>query len=170
MYLRLAIALVATIVLMGAGWKCYVAGQQAVQARWDQEKLVTLRAQQAKQQADQATADRIATQVAKSAARDRVVYRTITREAAHVPNDCPVPGLVRVLHDAAAAGEMPDTGAAGADAPAVSAQALVEAVSDNYQACRDDQRRLAALQQLIRNFNGQEAPEWDDLPRDEHTK
>ncbi len=155
MYLRLAIAAVLAVLLAAGGWKCYVMGKQTVQAAWDQEKLATLQAQQAKQQADQATADRIATQVAKSAARDRVVYRTITREVAHVPNDCPVPGVVRVLHDAAAAGEMPDTGPARADAPAVSAQALTETVIDNYEACRDDQRRLAALQEIIRQYNGE---------------
>ena len=59
-------------------------------------------------------------------------------------------GGVRVAHDAAASGVMPDDpqGAAAAASP-VKTAALVATVAENYTACRESSERLIALQQIV---------------------
>ena len=68
-----------------------------------------------------------------------------------VPLDSPLlAGGVRVAHDAAASGVMPDDpqGAAAAASP-VETAALVATVAENFTACRESSERLIALQQIV---------------------
>ena len=153
MQLRLAIAAVVAILLAGAGWKGYTMGRDSVQRAWDAEKAAMVLAATEAQRKQQATADQVAEQVAQSARRDRVVYRTITKEVARVSNDCPLSADFRMLHDAAATATVPDFGAAGTDAAAVAAQDVAETVIENYEACMDNARLLEALQTIIRAYN-----------------
>lgn len=68
-----------------------------------------------------------------------------------VPAGCDLPGGFRVLHDAAASGDMPaDPLGVAAAADPVEAPAAALTVIENYTACRADQARLAALQQLLK--------------------
>lgn len=154
MYLRLAIAAVISIVLAGAGWKCYTMGKQAVQAAWDAERAASAIAAAEAQRKAQETADSVAQTVHQAALRERVVYRTITKEVARVSNDCPASADFRMLHDAAVtATELPDSGSSGTDAAPATAQDVAETMIDNYEACRDSMRRLEALQSIIRAYN-----------------
>lgn len=67
----------------------------------------------------------------------QVVTETITKEVpVYVrPTDPPMPAGFRVLHDAAARGEIPDP-AAIADAAAAPAQDVAATVAENYGTCR----------------------------------
>jgi hypothetical protein len=63
-------------------------------------------------------------------------------------------GSFRVLHDAAASGRaLPDAGdSSRTDAATVTAQELAVTLVDNYAACREDQERLRALQEVVREM------------------
>lgn len=64
-----------------------------------------------------------------------------------------LPGGVRVAHDAAASGHVPDNpGGTAAAADPVEAAALLTTVAENYQSCRADAERLIALQALVTNL------------------
>lgn len=155
MYLRAAVAVVIAVLIAGFGWKCYVLGKHSVQAKWDAEKAAVVIAAAERERQAQATADFVARTVHRHARQDQAVYRQLRKESAHVPNDCPLPAAVGVLHDAAATGtELPDRGSSVADGAAVTAESITATVIDNYESCRDSMRRLDALQQLIRAYNG----------------
>lgn len=150
---RAIIFAVITIILLGAGWKCYVLGKESVQRDWDAEKAANvLRAAEEKAKS-QDVANTVATSVAETARKERTVYRTILKEVDRVQN-CPIDPLARVLHDAAATATVPDTSATGANAASVTTKDLTETVVDNYESCRDSIRRLEALQEIIRQYNG----------------
>jgi len=87
-------------------------------------------------------------QVVKVVRQIEVVTETITKEVpVYVPSDTPaLPAGWRLLHDAAARGEVPD--AAGiADAAPVAADAAASTIVANYGACRATAERLRAWQQ-----------------------
>jgi hypothetical protein len=88
---------------------------------------------------------------AKELARHHVVTQTIFREVVrYVPLDSPsVPGGFRVLHDAAALGDIPDA-ARIPDAASTPLADVAIAVVDNYAACHDNAIRLEALQRWVR--------------------
>jgi hypothetical protein len=72
-----------------------------------------------------------------------------------VPMDSPLlAGGVRVLHDAAASGVLPDDpeGAARAAAP-VEAPALLATVAENYTACHANAEQLVALQTIVKELS-----------------
>lgn len=98
-----------------------------------------------------AVAAPIAQRHAQAVERIRTVTKTITKEVpVYVPSDsCPLPGGFRVLHDAAAHGEVPEP-ARSADAAAVPAQDAAATVADNYGTCRETAQRLTDLQEWIR--------------------
>lgn len=77
-----------------------------------------------------------------------------------VPADSPLlAGGVRVAHDAAASGHLPDDPAgAAAAAESVEAAALLTTVAENYQSCRADAERLIALQGLVSSLEGVKSP------------
>lgn len=87
------------------------------------------------------------------AAAERI--RTVTRtQIVEVPtyvsaNDCLLSPGFRMLHDAAAEGELPDPSGI-ADAAAVPAPDLAQTVVSNYGACTEQARRLSDLQDWIR--------------------
>ena len=71
-----------------------------------------------------------------------------------VPADaCPLPGGFRVVHDAAASGDLPEdpAGAAAAAAP-VEAAAAAETVASNYAICRLEFEKLTALQNIVKGL------------------
>lgn len=90
-------------------------------------------------------------EVVKTVKQIEVVTETIVKEVpVYVQADAPpLPGGFRVLHDAAARGQVPDP-AALSDAAAVPAAAAATTVTENYGACRADQARLSALQAWVR--------------------
>jgi hypothetical protein len=143
--------------LICAEWALYVkarnAGRHEVQALWDaQVKAVELQVLQ-EEKRQQKVANKIATQVVASAAKERVIYRDIIKEIPHyAPTDLPVlPGSFRVLHDAAASGsELPEDGdSSGIDAATFSVETLAETVVENYRSCREDRARLEGLQGMV---------------------
>ena len=135
--------------LLGLGW---VKGAGHVQARWDaavqQQSLQTaaLRERQA-----QATVKVVTEYVARvRVVRERgdtiikevPIYVPVQADAACTINR----GFVR-LHDAAAAGELPEP-ARDADAPAtgLALSAVAGTVAANYQTCHENAEQLRALQ------------------------
>ena len=83
--------------------------------------------------------------------RIRTVTEVITRE---VPTyvkatDCAMPGGFRLLHDAAANGEVPNP-AGIPDAAPVPAQDVASAVASNYGTCHETAERLRGLQEWVR--------------------
>lgn len=70
-------------------------------------------------------------------------------------NDVVLSGGVRVAHDAAALGELPNDpqGAARAAAP-VEVTTLLTTVAENYQACESTRAKLIALQGIVANLQG----------------
>lgn len=154
MYMRLAIVLLASLFLAGAGWKCYVMGKQTVEREWAAEKAAMALAAAEAAVKQQAIADSVARTVHQAARQERAVYRTLLKDAAHVQSDCALPADLRLLHDAAATAEVPNRSASGIDGSPVAAEDLAETVIENYEACRDNARRLEALQTIIRAYNG----------------
>ena len=91
--------------------------------------------------------------------RIRIVTQTIIKE---VPvyvkaDDCPMPGGFRVLHDAAADGEVPDPTRI-ADAAPVPAQDVAATVADNYGTCLANAARLTGLQEWVNAQVGLKVP------------
>ena len=144
---------------LGAGW-CYRQGHAAGVA----EATLTYRTEQsqidnatrAQAESAQRTITKTVTKFVQQAAQDRVLYRDIIKEVPiYVPSDLPVlSGSFRVLHDAAASGRaLPEAGdSSRTDAASVTAQELAVTLVDNYAACREDQERLRALQEVVREM------------------
>jgi hypothetical protein len=89
-------------------------------------------------------------EVIKTVRQIEVVIETIVKEVpVYVQADLPaLPGGFRVLHDAAARGEVPQP-AAIPDAAAVAPAAVAATLAANYGTCHVDQERLRALQLWI---------------------
>ncbi|HPA92199.1 MAG TPA: hypothetical protein PLN35_20780 [Quisquiliibacterium sp.] len=104
-----------------------------------------------------AETDRLAADLEAARAQRQIVTRTITREVPRYVREpapaCADAGLhaggFRVLHDAAAAGVVPDP-ARVADAPAVGAAAAAGTIADNYAACLDWRAQVIGWQQWYR--------------------
>lgn len=157
MQLKLIAALVVATLTAGAGWALYEKGKEVVYAEWDAEKAATQIEASKKAVSDWNAANAVAQKVAAASVQDRVVYKTITKE---IPtyvkvDDCPMSGGFRMLHDAAATGSLPDPGASGVNGTPVPAQDVATTITDNYEACRDNERRLRALQDVIRHYNNE---------------
>lgn len=98
----------------------------------------------------EAVAPIIETRYLKAAERIVVVTETITKE---IPtyvkdSDCPMPPGFRVLHDAAANGEVPNP-VAIPDATAVPAQTVASTVAANYGEALLNAKRLTELQAWV---------------------
>lgn len=87
-------------------------------------------------------------EVVKTVKDIQVVTETIIQEVPiYVPLDAPdLPAGWRLLHDAAARGQVPDSAALAHAAPA-SAQDAANTVAANYGACLETAERLKAFQQ-----------------------
>jgi hypothetical protein len=153
MYWRIAAVAVTCLVLAGAGWKCYVMGKQSVQTKWDAERAASALAAVESFKKQQEVADSVAKTVVESARKDRIVYRTLTKEVDRVSNDCPASSAFGMLHDAAATASMPDSSSTGVNGSTIAAKDVAETVIENYESCRDSNRRLEALQAIIRQYN-----------------
>jgi len=146
LYRWLALAAVA-LALFGYGW---LKGAQHGESKIDKleakalkegARIVTLRG---------AVTTRIETKYLPQLVRQEVITETIVKE---VPvyvsaSDPDMPGGFRLLHDAAAAGRVPDpTGIP--DAAAVAAADVARTIAQNYGQCRADQLRLQGLQEWV---------------------
>lgn len=143
------------IALVSFGW---LRGASHVQAQWDAARAVQQQAQ-AQVQIQQAEAtvqvvtqyvDRI--QVVREKGDTLIqevpVYVTVQADAA-----CTVHRGFVSLHDAAAAGELPEP-TRDADAPAegLALSAVAATVVTNYQTCHENAEQLKALQDWIRQM------------------
>ncbi|MFZ5508001.1 MAG: hypothetical protein ACOY7P_21165 [Pseudomonadota bacterium] len=141
--------------LIGFGW---VKGAGHVQARWDaavqQQSLQTaaLRERQAQATVKVVTEYvdrvRVVREKGDTIIKEVPVYVPIQADAACTINR----GLVR-LHDAAAAGELPEpAGNADASAAGLALSAVATTVTTNYQTCHENAEKLRALQKWIREM------------------
>ena len=146
---RLLALIALAVALLGFGW---VKGAAHVQAQWDAAvQQQTLQVVALRQKQAEATV-KVVTQYVDRVRIVREKGKTIIQEVpVYVPVEadtaCTIPrGFVR-LHDAAAAGELPDP-AGDSDAPAkgVALSAVARTVADNYQTCYENAEQLRALQ------------------------
>jgi hypothetical protein len=151
-YRLLALA-VLVIAMFGFGWQ---KGSSHVQALWD---AATAAQQQAQAQAESRQAEATVQVVTQYVDRIQVVREkgdTLIQEVpVYVPVQADAACTVRrgfvSLHDAAAAGELPEP-ARDADAPAegLALSAVAATVVTNYLACHENAEQLKALQDWIR--------------------
>ena len=147
--IRLALIGLATLILTAGSYRL---GASHVQAQWDAERarLATVKAKTEAAQAE--TTTRVVTQYVDRVQTVRERGKTIVQKVpVYVPSDstCDLPAGFRVLHDAAAAGELPNP-AGDADAASVSAQTVAATVADNYATYHATVEQLGALQQWVR--------------------
>lgn len=161
---RLLASLAIGAVLFGLGW---VKGQDHIQARWDaqvQQQAVQIAEQQQRQA--QATVKvvtryvdrvRVVREKGQTIVKEVPVYVPVEADAACSVNR----GFVR-LHDAAAAGDLPEP-ASDADAAAsgVALSAVAETFADNYQTCHENAEQLRALQGWVREMHTSTSPSAD---------
>ena len=157
-YRWLAVAALA-VALIGLGW---VKGAGHVQAQWDASiQQQALQAAAIRERQAQATVQ-VVTQYVDRVRVVREKGETIIKEVpVHVPVQadaaCTINrGFVR-LHDAAAAGELPepsrDADAAAAD---IALSAVAGAVAANYQTCHENAEQLRALQGWVHEVRAAE--------------
>ena len=150
------LALVAlAITLIGFGW---INGAEHVQARWDASvQQQTLQATAVRERQAQATVKVVTEYVDRvhvvrekgdTIIKEVLVYVPVEADAACTINR----GFVR-LHDAAAAGELPDpAGDADAAAAGIALSAVAGTVAANYQTCHENAEQLRALQTWVREM------------------
>jgi hypothetical protein len=153
-YRLLALAAL-TVALIGFGW---VKGAGHVQAQWDATvQQQTLQATAIRERQAQATVKVVTEHVDRvrivrlkgdTIIKEVPVYVRIQADAVCTINR----GFVR-LHDAAAAGELPEP-ARDADAPAagLALSAVAGTVTANYQTCHENAEQLRALQVWVREM------------------
>lgn len=145
---RALAALSIVAALVGIGW---MNGANHVQDKWDEAKLseTTFATVIRYKQADSTV--QIVTKYVDRIRTVHVTGDTIIKEVPiYVPSDSPdLPGGFRVLHDAAAVGELPNP-ARIADADPVPAQNLGETIVWNYTTCRATAEQLISLQDWVR--------------------
>lgn len=152
------IALASPLISAAAAVGAIVALVAAVYAQGRADGRAAALVDQAQQAQAVANKQERETEKVRIAYRDRVkVVREkgeeVIREVEKlVPVDgCQLDGGFRVLHDAAARGELPDT-ATGADGPPapVEQAAAARTVAGNYGACHENTEQLTALQDWVR--------------------
>lgn len=147
-YRWLAVAALATA-LTGFGW---IKGAGHVQAQWDAAaQQQTLQAAAVRERQAQVTVKvvteyvdrvRIVREKGDTIIKEVPVYVPVQADAACAINR----GFVR-LHDAAAAGELPEpAGDADEAAAGIAFSAVAETVTANYQTCHENAEQLRALQ------------------------
>ena len=144
--IRLALIGLVTLILTAGSYRL---GASHVQAQWDAERaqMATAKAKTETRQAEATT--RVVTQYVDRVQTVRERGKTIVQKVpVYVPSDstCDLPAGFRVLHDAAAAGEVPDpTGSA--DAASASAEDVAATVAENYATYHTIVEDRKALQQ-----------------------
>lgn len=150
-YAYAAAGLVALVLLAGSHWKAYVSGRDAVRVEWQAEKLAAEAQAENNRLLAQSRINKIdrsgASRAKKQAETDQ---STLAKVDKYAPRSLPLlPGSVRVLHDAAAAGqEIDDSSAANASPVAVAD--LASTTARNYIAARSNERDLEELQAIVR--------------------
>lgn len=145
---KLLAAAALAVALVGFGW---VKGMY-----YAHDKFVAATSQQSQQVAaiKQRQAEATVKVVTEYVDRVQVVRERGAEIVKEVPvyvpfsTTCDLPGGFRLLHDAAARGELPDP-AGIADAAPVAAQDTAATVTDNYQQCRENTEQLTALQAWV---------------------
>jgi hypothetical protein len=140
------------VALVGFGW---IKGSSHVQAQWDAAvQQQTLQAAAAHERLAQATV-KVVTQYVDRVRVVREKGETIIREApvyasAQADAACTINRGFVLLHDAAAAGELPEP-ARDADAAAtgLALSAVAATVAANYQTCHENAEQLRALQAWV---------------------
>lgn len=143
------------LALVGFGW---VKGAGHVQAQWDATvQQQALQATAVREEQAQATVEviteyvdrvRVVREKGDTIIKEVPVYVPVQADAACTINR----GFVR-LHDAAAAGELPEP-ARDADAAAagIALSAVAGTVATNYQTCHETAEQLRALQRWVREM------------------
>ena len=146
---RLLVLAVLGVALVGFGW---IKGASHVQAQWDaaiqQQALQTAAIRERQSQATVKVVTqyvdrvRIVREKGETIIKEVAVYVPVQADAACTINR----GFVR-LHDAAAAGDLPEP-ARDADAAAtgIALSAVAGTVAANYQTCHENAEQLTALQ------------------------
>ena len=152
---RLLALLALAVVLVGFGW---VKGAAHVQAQWDAAvQQQTLQVAAVRQKQAEATVKvvtqyvdrvRIVREKGKTIIQEVPVYVPVQADASCAINR----GFVR-LHDAAAAGELPESArAVDAAAAGIALSAVAGTVAANYQTCHENAEQLRALQVWVREM------------------
>ena len=152
---RLLALIALAVALLGFGW---VKGAAHVQAQWDaaiQQQSLQVAARRQKQA--EATVKvvtqyvdrvRIVREKGKTIIQEVPVYVPVQADASCAINR----GFVR-LHDAAAAGELPEPArAVDAAAAGIALSAVAGTVAANYQTCHENAEQLRALQVWVREM------------------
>ena len=153
-YRWLAVAALA-VALTGLGW---VKGASHVQAQWDvAAQQQTLQASATRERQAQATVKvvtqyvdrvRVVREKGETIIKEVPVYVPVQADAACTINR----GFVR-LHDAAAAGELPEPARdVDATAAGIALSAVAGTVAANYQTCHENAEQLRALQAWLREM------------------
>lgn len=147
-----AVTLLTTGIWIGIEWN----QGQVAQDQLEQQKLADEQATYLRNRINKLSIDLAAEQAAQKP-KDRIITKEVIRYEQVVPaaSRCTLSAQWRMLHDAAATGEPPDTGRylAGADGPVTDAEAI-ETVADNYETCRECQHRLTGWQRYWRVIEG----------------
>ncbi len=150
---RQAVLAALGIALVGFGW---IKGASHVQAKWDAAvEQQALQAAAARERQAQATVKvvteyvdrvRIVREKGETIIKEVPIYVPVQADAACTINR----GFV-LLHDAAAAGELPEpAGDADAAAADIALSAVAGTVAANYQTCHENAGQLRALQAWIK--------------------
>ena len=126
----------------------YAAGQSDVQGRWDKATTAQAEADRKAQGQQQEITTRTVTEYVDHVRTIHEKGETIVqRVPIYVPSDSPLlPAGWRVLHDAAATGNLPPPPGSFAAAP-VEPRAAAETVAGNYARCHEDHAGYDALWQ-----------------------
>lgn len=150
---KLAAQVAALLASFAVGWHFAVLDLESSLLR--QEKV---QAQQL--QAKQDKIDTLASDLESARQARQIVTQTITRDVIRYANSpqrnrCALSGSFRMLHDAAATGTATESsGTAAASAAAVDDAAVLETVTGNYTACRENTARLTGWQQWWAEVGG----------------
>ena len=147
------------IAVFGFGW---LKGASHVQAQWDAAvQKQTLQASAIRERQAQATVKvvteyvdrvRIVREKGDTIVKEVPVYVPVQADAACTINR----GFVR-LHDAAAAGELPEPAReADAATAGIALSAVARTVAANYQSCHENAEQLRALQAWVREMREKE--------------
>lgn len=140
------IALVAVSVIGGCQY-----GGSRVTAAWDAEREAARLAEAQTVAAQSEVTTQVVTQYVDRVQVVKERGKEIIKEVPVYVSSavtCDLPGGFRVLHDAAAEGELPDP-ARVADAPATSVETAAATVIENYATCHELAEQLKALQSWV---------------------
>jgi hypothetical protein len=143
------------VALLGFGW---IKGAEHVQAKWDADvQQETLHAATVRQKQAETTVKvvteyvdrvRVVREKGDTIIKEVPVYVPVQADASCTINR----GFVR-LHDAAAAGDLPEPARDADAAPAgLALSAVAGTVANNYQTCHENAEQLRALQTWVRHL------------------